>query len=1196
MTKSKGPIVTADYAARIKRLRAHLQLTTTRLAELLGVHRNSVDRWESGLGPPSATTWERIVAGERSGVAGLRGGVPAASAVVQVARDGAQQKSHEVKPDLAADPDRVVAVVEAHRLAYGHLQNPAFATETSLIVALPHQRIAVYDRMIHQPRLRFLLADDAGAGKTIMSGLYMREMIARKLVRRILIVVPAGLVGNWERELRTFFRLEFQIVGGDEIRAGNPFAGPKSDKIIVSLDTLRGDVGFSRLRENIVEPYELVVFDEAHKLSVSGDPGGRVAKTERYQLAEVLAGAPASKPEWDLRWSAQHLLLLTATPHMGKDYPYYCLWRLLEPNALSTYEAFRRYPTDVRAQHFIRRTKEEMVDFEGRRIYPDRQPNTLVYQLAEGTPSERRLYDEVSAYIDEHYNRANRLNRSAAILAMSVFQRRLASSPYALLRSLQRRLEKIRDQIQDLQSGRVSEQDFARRQRGLTAKDILDEETADEEGAVDGEEAHDVAERDILAANTAETLSDLEAEHQELDRLIQLAKAVDELGQDAKFTRLSEWLESLASNDKLIIFTEHRDTLEMLKRRFEGRGLTGKIVTVHGGMDYRERDAEVERFRKVESEGGARYFIATDAAGEGINLQFCWQMVNYDIPWNPARLEQRMGRIHRFGQKHDPVLITNLVAGNTREGRVLKTLLDKLDRIREELGSDKVFDVIGRLLEGRSMRDLMQEATTEAGARAAETRIDDGVTTDRFRVIEATDQAAFGAPSDVASQLPRLQQDRRREVFRRLLPGYVRGLVARATPLLGLDIRGELDDSFHFVELQAGAMDTLWPALDRYPQPQRERLSVRRPGTPGEAIYLHPGEPVFDAFCDLVRSRFAKDAMRGARFIDATAAAPYFFLLGRISVVRRPDGAIALLSREELLESRLVGLKMDVSQDATQAPLEELLLLRPTSEIRFQAAMITAPDAIARGRAFINDDIGAKLVFKHRADITALSSQALEFASRGFDLEMAELAQRRGEQQRRSGEGDEEALLELSSLNAQLAALRNRRDQFVLAQRRTSELVEIGQTEILALAFVMPSDDPAEVKQRDAAIEAIAIQVARSSEEALGAIVQDVSTPERATAAGLSERPGFDLLSHRPDGTDLSIEVKGRARVGDVDISDNEWSKACNLRDRYWLYVVFNCATAEPQLYRYRDPFSRLLAATRGVVVSADSVIAGAEK
>ena len=424
--------------------------------------------------------------------------------------------------DFAADPNAVAAVAEAHRLAYGHLFNPAFATETH---PLAHQRIAVYEHMLRQSPLRFLLADDAGAGKTIMTGLYVREMLSRRLIRRVLIVPPAGLVGNWERELRTLFRLPFRIVGGSDARSGNPFLGPDSDLVIVSIDTLAGERSFGCLADPETAAYDLVVFDEAHKLSAHREPDFRVRKTDRYRLAETIVGAGADGERWSLHWSAPHLLLLTATPHMGKDDPYYFLWRLLLPDALSTSEAFDRFPQESRRSHFIRRTKEEMVRFDGTPLYPQRHCDTLSYDLSQGPGSEQQLYDETTDYIRYYYNRARVLNRSAARLAMSVFQRRLASSTYALMRSFERRQEKIEALIAEIREGRLSEEQLVRRQRHFDdLDDDFETRTADEDAGYDGQgERHEAFEDRALGATVAVNLGELEAERLKVVALLDKA-------------------------------------------------------------------------------------------------------------------------------------------------------------------------------------------------------------------------------------------------------------------------------------------------------------------------------------------------------------------------------------------------------------------------------------------------------------------------------------------------------------------------------------------------------------------------------------------------------------------------------------------------------------------------------------------------
>ena len=297
-----------DYSQRVKSVREVSGLTQAQFAELVGVSFATVNRWENRQTRPSALAWSRILDLERSQEDQMIPEPGSLKRVASVTVPGI---------DFAADPEAVAAVVEAHRLTYGHLFNSAFAIETSLIDPLPHQRMAVYERMLDQSPLRFLLADDAGAGKTIMTGLYVREMLSRRLIRRILIVPPAGLVGNWERELRTLFRLQFRIVSGSDARGGNPFAGPDSDRLIVSLDTLRGDRMFARLKDPETAPYDLVVFDEAHKLSAHREQDLRVRKTGRYRLAEAIAGAETDSEQWALPWSAHHLVAAHRHPTHG---------------------------------------------------------------------------------------------------------------------------------------------------------------------------------------------------------------------------------------------------------------------------------------------------------------------------------------------------------------------------------------------------------------------------------------------------------------------------------------------------------------------------------------------------------------------------------------------------------------------------------------------------------------------------------------------------------------------------------------------------------------------------------------------------------------------------------------------------------------------------------------------------------------
>ena len=1198
MSSAKSAVLPDDYSRRIKDSRNVRGLTQEQFADLVGVSFATVNRWENGQSRPNNLAWQRIVELENQSMRDLLG-------VPKVSEDESASTYQVQALDFSADPNAVSAVAEAHRLADGHLFNTAFATETSLIDPLPHQRIAVYEHMLKQQPLRFLLADDAGAGKTIMTGLYVREMLSRRLIRRVLIVPPAGLVGNWEREMSTLFQLRFRILAGADAREGNPFAGPESNLVIVSIDTLAGERTFGRLREHATEPYDLVVFDEAHKLSANREPDLRIRKTSRYKLAETLAGADAHDDSWNLDWSARHLLLLTATPHMGKDYPYYCLWRLLDPDSLSTQDAFERFPSEARRRHFIRRTKEEMIRLDGTPLYPQRQCDTLSYELGRGSGGEQELYEETTGYIRDYYNRARYLNRSAVRLAMSVFQRRLTSSTYALLRSFERRKEKLEGLIQDIRTGRLTEEQLQRNQRRLDSEldDVFETHTADEETTTgNGSEKHEDFEDGAMGGTVAANLAELEAERQKVGGLLHKARALFDSGRESKFETLRQVLrDPKYVDEKLIVFTEHRDTATFLVRRLEGMGFTGQVAQIHGGMPYRERERQVAFFRKTEDEGGAGYLVATDAAGEGINLQFCWLMVNYDLPWNPARLEQRMGRIHRYGQQHDPVVIVNLVAGRTREGRVMRTLLDKLEAMRRQLDSDKVFDVIGRLFEGVSLRNYLEQAITGSNPDDPVKQLDGQLTEAQVRALEEKEREIFGAGGDVRPNLDRLNEETEQENYRRLLPGYVRRFVEKAVRLLSLRIEGDPGGVFSFVPERPRALDPLLPALELHPRESREKLTVYKPVDATEAIWLHPGEPVYDRLADSILEGFGNDALRGAVFTDPKAEEPYLFHLVRVTVNSRLDlpkaapgvpideQTSADCKRLKTVETRLVGLRQTKDGTVEESPVEHLLLLRgapgfPPSRIPLAAL---AHRMVPQANTYAREVVAESLVLVHRQRILDGLPERLEFLNNGFDHRNAELAETRARVSRKAGEGDLRAQSDLAGIKALQRSLTAMRDRRMAAMRSEAENVHVGEVELLAHALVVPARDTEVIEQYDAYVERIAVEVATAYEERFGAVVEDVSTPEFARRAGLTDWPGFDLRSRRPadtgaagtnfDGEERAIEVKGRAETGAIEMTENEWAKACNLRDRYWLYVVFDCATPRPRLVRVRDPFAGLI-------------------
>jgi len=1194
--RSKTAIV-SEASGFIVALRKEHGFTQAALAGLLGVSFATVNRWENGQTTPSALALAKIHA-------------LAESLCAERENDNQNEalQPKNVPLDFTARPDAVKAIVEAERLAFAHTVNPSFATETSRIDPLPHQRIAVYDVMLKQPRLRFLLADDAGAGKTIMAGLVIREMLARQSIRRALIVPPAGLVGNWRRELRELFQLESVIAGGPDMAKGNPFAGSGSDLAIVSIDTLRGGRARTLLAAAETRPYDLVIFDEAHKLSCDQGSDLRITKSERYKLAEMLAGASTGQNAWTLPWKAEHLLLLTATPHMGKDYPFFALWRLLDPQCFSTWQAFEAIPPEIRSRHFLRRTKEEMVHLDGTPLYPMRVSDTLGYSLTTGPDSEQTLYDATTDYLLYIYNQAQILNRSAARLALSVFQRRLSSSTYALRRSFERRVEKLSDLIAKVEEGEITETQLATWH--IRQHDLFDEETADEE-SYDGSglEENEKAENEILGNVVAVSLAKLRAERGQVRGLVALAKRVLAKGVESKFERLREIIESEHfSGEKILIFTEHRDTLEYLTNRLSALGFAGRLAHIHGGMDYRERQEAIEHFRKPAAEHGAQYMICTDAAAEGVNLQFCWIMINYDIPWNPARLEQRMGRIHRYGQKHDPVFLLNMVATSTREGRVLKTLLDKLERIRKQLHSDKVFDSIGRVFSDVSIKTYMERALTAAENNTLEDlteELDGKITAEQLQAALDKERRIFGQGGDVASKLPALRTDLDNEDYRRLLPGFVQGFAELAAPLLHVGFHGVKSDHWGHSEarftLEAGSSPyaaMLWDAFDtatgmamdgkgsatplRGSAGRLPDLAFARP-TGDDVLWMHPGEPIFDAFCHALKTACAGEALYGGIFIDAGAQRPYLLHVARYAIghgeqtlwhltaVRQDRAEMALCPLEYFLCIRLRG-----GHDATRGLSDDA-----------QRLTLAAADERERVRAFLLEESRGQALRETDA-LRAELPQRKHYLKKGYEYQEIELTARRAALRRKEREGGQSSgktERELKAVIARIRSLPAERDAALKRLAAEPEGIMPGSVEFIAHALVLPEEDmPADDPWRIDHIDALAMTVVRSFESAFGD-VRPVHTPELARAQGLQDYPGFDVLSFRR-ATGYSsgdkperrcIEVKGTRGDETVVMSENEWDRAMNLRSEYWLYVVTDCASPAPRLIRIQDPAWKLL-------------------
>ena len=981
----------------------------------------------------------------------------------------------------------------------------------------------------------------------------------------MLIVPPAGLIGNWERELRVCFRLRFRILSSADAADTNPFADSQNHLAIVSLDTLRQE----RMQEYLFEapPYDLVVFDEAHKLSARLESDGTVTKSKRYQLVERIAAQERS------------LLLLTATPHMGKDDAYYFLWRLLLPERLAAQGAFDRLAEEEKSKHLLRRMKEEMIHFDEKLIYPPRLSRTIAYPLKQGKISEQSLYDEVTAYCETYFDLAGQYNRMAAQMAMMVLQRRLASSTFALWRSLIRREEKLQTTLRELREGGLSEERLEKAQGEITGIDIRETKTGDEEEIIDGQEEAEQVDESLAQATTARSIADLETEICHVQRLTKLARAVYNLKAESKFEKLREALEGYP-DEKVLIFTEHRDTLDFVIGRLEALGFAGKVAQIHGGMKYSEREEQVECFRDP---NGAQYLVATDAAGEGINLQFCWLMVNYDIPWNPARLEQRMGRIHRYKQKRTVVLL-NLVAQDTRGGRVLKVLLEKLEQMRKELSDDKVFDVIGQQFSEIPLTKLITKAITENQTDASIQTINNQFTSENIKKqLEA--QQKLVTCSEVKRLLLGVQKQRESAETLRVMPAYVRGFFEDAAPLVDYRIDGEVEAIFKLSSCPAFVQS----AIEKYPPHLQDRLTFSRElALPDgfdqpQAIFLHPGEPIFESILTLFLGEFEEEGNRGAVYSDPQTDEPYLFYLAKVPVVRQIDKV------PQVLDEVLVGVKQFSDGRCESTPAHLLLTLTAQSgdHSSISPEWVDRADEVQPVKAFVSENFGAPKLSGICDDLQSQLEGKRKQIRVSSNLRKSELLIQRRNLKEAVAKGGPAAQTKLNNCQREFDELDTKRATVEASLIEEIKNTQLGPVTIYVRAFVTPPPvDAVPTKtMRDA--EAIALSTVIEHERKCGAEVEDVSNPNL--------KKGFDLQSKRPDGEVRYIEVKGRTGITSVELTANEWRQAANHQDRYWLYVVYHC-DATPQLYRCRDPFGNLIAKpTGGVIVNASEIISNQE-
>jgi superfamily II DNA or RNA helicase len=1049
-------------------------------------------------------------------------------------------------------------VSEAWRIQLAWLFDPYVAITTSSVEPLPHQISAVYEEMLPRQPLRFLLADDPGAGKTIMAGLLLKELMIRGDLHRCLIVSPGSLTEQWQDELAEKFGVHFDILTRDMIgasRVANPFE--HNHLLVARMDQLSRS---EELQQKLLAApeWDLIICDEAHRMS-GHYFGGEVKLTRRYRLGQTLGT------------HARNLLLMTATPHSGKEEDFQLFLALLDGDRFEG--RFRdgvhvADPSDV----MRRLVKEDLYRFDGTPLFPERLAYTAQYDLTE---DEARLYAEVTAYVREEMNRVERnvsdadgggQQRVNVGFALMTLQRRLASSPEAIFRSLKRRRERL--------EARLAEQRLLLRGRSgrIVADSVLDDldeadldDAYEEASQEDREEIEDRLTENVTAAATIE---ELEIEIDSLKRLEDLARIVVRSGHDAKWNELASILDDPLMIDenghrrKLVIFSEFRDTLEYVVKRVRNRLARHEaVVTIHGGVTREERRKVVHGFM---NDPEVLVLVANDAAGEGVNLQRAHLMVNYDLPWNPNRLEQRFGRIHRIGQR-EICHLWNLVAKDTREGEVYIRLLDKLDAERKALGG-KVYDVLGQLFDRKALRDLLMEAIrygTDPVQRDKMARAVDGAV-DHARLVELLERRALVQDTMDTTRIRALRDEMERAHARRLQPHYVQALFLDAFRRLGGQIhpresgRWEITHVPQPVRERDRHIGRGAPVLKRYERVCFDKSKID--ATP-RAELVCPGSPLLDAVIDLTLERHGQVLRQGAVLVDesdpGTEPRLLFYLEHAVHDGRRtPGGDLRVVSK------RLQFAEVDAHGQWRTVGAAPYLDYRPAEAHERKAIEDTLDAPWLREQS----DDGAlryaiqHIVPAHAAEVRTARIEAIDRVAQQVKDRLTKEVQywdRRAQDQR-----DKERAGKPTRLPARVAE--ERADK--LAERLQARLAELdrerhivpGAPVVRGGALIVPvgaltgAGGAAAQLAADAAarrrVELIAMAAVMEAERQLGRAPRDVSATH-----GL----GYDVESREGTGSLYFIEVKGRVAGADsVTLTVNEIRRANNVPDRFILAIV----------------------------------------
>ncbi len=1071
-------------------------------------------------------------------------------------------------------------VSEARRIQLAHLFDPLFAVHTSLVEPLPHQITAVYEEMLPRQPMRFLLADDPGSGKTIMAGLLMRELVIRGDLKRCLICCPGNLATQWQDELLRRFNLQFDIISSatiEESATGNPYR--EKALVISRLDHMsRNERIQAMLRET---EWDLVVVDEAHKMSAHYY-GNEVKETMRYKLGRLL-GSPER---------TRHLLFLTATPHSGREEDFQLFMALLDADRFEGRFREGVHVTDTR--DLMRRlVKEQLVKFDGTPLFPERRAYTVKYDLS---PAEAQLYAHVTDYVRNEMNRADRLSAEGegrrgnrVGFALTTLQRRLASSPEAIYKSLQRRRERLEKRLREEKLRRCGRDAELEEPDGLP--DLDDDYLLELEDAPN-EEVERTEDMIVEQASAARTITELEAEIATLKTLEAEARQVWQQGTDRKWEELSRLIQNRAEmfdgaglRRKLIIFSEHLDTINYLVNRIQPLlGRPEEVVVIHGGLGRDERQKVQELFTQDKD---VHILVATDAAGEGINLQRAHLLVNYDLPWNPNRLEQRFGRIHRIGQT-EVCHMWSLVAHETREGEVYYRLLQKLIAESQALGGG-VFDVLGKVFEGNELRKLIIEAIRygdQPEVKARQSRVlDDKL--DREHLRNLLEEHALAHDAMDAAKVRRVREEMERAEARRMQPHYIRAFFIEAFRYLGGTIHEREPRRFEIRHVPAALRQrdrltgTGGPLLTRYERVCFDKELMNLLGKP-LAEFITPGHPLLDAVIDLLLERSRDVLKRGAVLVDPNDTSDRVRMLFYLEHALQ-DGRLNRDGSRRVISKRLQFMEMDRDGNIRSAGAAPYLDYEPISdEDRQLIAGELAADWLGRDvESRILQYAAEHLIPAHLEEVR---SRKLDLIARTAQAVKERLSKEINYWDNRANQLSEQELAGRPNARMNSAKARQRADE--LAARMKKRLAELEQERsisplpplVVGGALIVPQGLLARLRGGDAAakdkasvdrkaVERLALDAVMAAERRLGRVPRDVS----------DQNVGYDIESAIPGtGRLLFIEVKGRAEDADiVTVTRNEILTGLNKPDEYILAIVPVVGKTAGEPVYIRAPFQR---------------------